>query len=263
MPIRFWVTLANLCHPGHFLPGIRKVTSRFEPKESSQALEWIHSIGPVTTETYCRKLDPELWRETQSFGESLEMEASRVLRETPREVGGGGDYLLLYFLVRVRKPAYCLETGVAAGWTSHAMLRGMMQNGAGHLFSSDLPYFRLKDSKKYVGALVPESLRWRWTLDTGGDEKALPRFLSTIPNGRLSLFHYDSDKSYSSRARALGLIRPSLSADAIIVMDDIQDNLFFRDLVTQQNLTFTIIEFHQKYLGIIEDAGAQLSLTQI
>jgi hypothetical protein len=43
------------------------------------------------------------------------------------------------------------------------------------------------------------------------------------------MFHYDSDKSYSGRRFAFDRVIPHLADGAFVVMDDIQDNLFFRD----------------------------------
>lgn len=256
-----WSTLVNIFRRRSFAEAFKKICRRLEPATSDEALRWILSNGTMTTETYCRNHSPSLWEETQSFGKVMEQKRESLVEVLPNEIGGAADYLLLYFVTRLARPEFSLETGVAAGWSSYAVLEALHRNRFGRLFSSDLPYFRINEAERYVGAVVPDSRRSRWSLALDGDDRAVPRFLSTIPQGALSLFHYDSDKSYASRAEVTRLIEPWLSPGATLIMDDIQDNTFFRDWVTEKGLEFTIIEFNQKYLGIIEAAGRQLSLT--
>ena len=44
-------------------------------------------------------------------------------------LGGGGNYILLYFLIIKFKPQNVVETGVAAGWSSLFILRALKKNG--------------------------------------------------------------------------------------------------------------------------------------
>ena len=55
-------------------------------------------------------------------------------------LGGGGNFILLYFLTR-KFNKVVVETGVAAGWSSLAILGAFEKNGEGKLYSSDFPYF--------------------------------------------------------------------------------------------------------------------------
>ena len=166
-------------------------------------------------------------------------------------LGGRGNFILLYFLIRKFKLHNIVETGVAAGWSSLAILRALKKNGNGHLYSSDFPYFRLENPEKFIGYLAKNEInKNNWFLDIRGDDKALPEITKQIGNKNIDLFHYDSDKSYSGRSNALKLIGSKLSFKTIIIFDDIQNNLHFKDYVEKNNLNFHVIEFDGKFVGI-------------
>ena len=62
--------------------------------------------------------------------------------------------------------------------------------------------------------------------------------------------HYDSDKTVHGRREALRLLAPSLRPGALIVMDDIQDNVFFAELVASRRSH--VFRFERKFLGLVE-----------
>lgn len=128
-------------------------------------------------------------------------------------------------MARYYKPQVIVETGVAAGFSSQAFLSALEENGNGKLYSSDFPYFRLEDSEQYIGVLVEARLRVNWQLYVQGDEINLKAILPQVK--QIDLFHYDSDKRYKGRNAAQALVKPKLSANAVLIMDDIQDNAFF------------------------------------
>lgn len=163
--------------------------------------------------------------------------------------GGGGHYPLLYFLTRYRKPAVVVETGVAAGFSSAAFLAAMNANGSGRLYSSDFSLFRLDHPESFIGRLVDDELRRNWTLRLKGDRSNLPAILREV--GSVDLLHYDSDKTHSGRAFALAQVESRLAPEAVVVMDDIQDNLFFHDHVRRRQSRFRVIGFEGKSVGII------------
>ena len=66
----------------------------------------------------------------------------------------------------------------------------------------------------------------------------------------IDLFHYDSDKSYSGRANALKSISSKISSKTIIIFDDIQNNLHFKDFVEDHKKDFYVFEFDGKFTGI-------------
>jgi len=229
-----------------------KALRRLETDTQVAASAWARARA-MSIDAFCEALDPELWRETLSFVAQVEENAKPVLAGFPYDLGGGGAYPLLYFLVRHQRPSTIIETGVAAGWSSLTILKALKINGNGKLYSSDFPYFRLPNPERFIGVLVPDDLRDAWHLDKRGDAIALPAILAQC--GPIDLFHYDSDKSYAGRRRALETVAPQLKQGATIIVDDIQDNLFFRDWVEERGLQFTAFEFGGKFVGLVKQNG--------
>ena len=244
--------IINSFKPGYFYIMLKKLIERLKNFNKKKGLEWAKNNTSTTTEEFCKNIDEKLFQSVKIDVANLESKSSYLLKNLNKNLGGGGNYLLLYFLVRKFKPSCVLETGVAAGWSSLAILQSLEKNNFGNLYSSDFPYFRLKDPEKYIGFLVQdENLKKRWHLDITGDELALPKLSKLIGEATIDLFHYDSDKNYSGRDFAIKTLRYNLSPNSIIIFDDIQDNLHFKDFVNSENRKYTVIEFNGKYLGII------------
>ena len=90
---------------------------------------------------------------------NFEKESKEILSRIDFKLGGGGAYHLLYFLTRKYSLSKIIETGVASGFTSAAILKAQRKNKNGILFSSDYPYPVIPNSEKYIGVLVNEELR--------------------------------------------------------------------------------------------------------
>jgi predicted O-methyltransferase YrrM len=244
-------SLRNAARPG-FLPVMaRKVMVRIRERAwraHPEAVDWA-AAHTESVDEYGRSVDPALWDEAVAVGEELRRHGEQVLTPLGIDLGGGGHYPLLYFLVRRLKPAVVVETGVAAGYSSRAILTALAANGSGHLYSSDFPYFRMEEPEKYIGVLVEPELRDRWTLRTKGDRVNLPEILAEVD--AVDLFHYDSDKPVDGRRFALDAVGPKLRPGGVVLMDDIQDNEHFRDHVQSTGVPFKVFEFGGKYIGAI------------
>lgn len=234
---------------------MRKVMERLlesRKDESGAALDWARA-NETSLDNWLEGIDPEIWRETALAAAGIRKESALTIQELEAlgiDLGGGGSLELLYFWTRKIKPRYILETGVAAGWSSFAFLLAMNSNGIGNLLSSDLPYFRIKDPEKYIGILVPNELRdLHWRLEIQGDESNFHRLLT--PNIKLQLVHYDSDKRKNGRMRFFSIIESFLDDDSVVMMDDIQNNLAFKEYVEKGNRPFVVIECEGKYVGIV------------
>ena len=83
-----------------------------------------------------------------------------------------------YALCRFVRPATVVETGVANGVTTAFLLQALEANGAGALFSIDLPPAGV--DPKLVGHLVPQQLRSRWRLSFGASKQLLPSLLENL-----------------------------------------------------------------------------------
>lgn len=235
----------------------RKLAARFRgnsrAQQSGLPRRWCEEHAEDAT-TLFQAMNPEIWAESIQFADGL---AARA-RAMPANTSGEGDYRVLYFLVRLLRPATVVETGVAAGYSSAAILRGMAINGCGHLWSSDFPYFRNEDPEKNIGVLVDESVREHWTLHLRGDRKNLPRILDEC--GAVDMFHYDSDKSVLGRRYALEMALRRLAPNGIVIIDDIQDNFHFRDWIMATSWPFHVVSFAGKYLGIAVPGGSLADL---
>ena len=231
---------------------LKKILKRLEKRGSlsrEQNHAWLQS-NHQDFATLAVAIDPDLWSESQQFGQELRSRATAVLSRLDVNLSGGGYYPMLYFVTRWAKPDCIVETGVAAGYSSQAFLMAIRRNGTGRLHSSDFPLFRLPDPRRFIGILVEETLREGWDLHVNGDEANLPVILSRIQ--QVDVFHYDSDKSYSGRAHAMSLITERMSHQGLIIMDDVQDNSFFFDYITNNNISeFSIFDFENKYIGLI------------
>jgi predicted O-methyltransferase YrrM len=236
----------------NFFVIINKFFKRFEINSSVKAKKWARLNTKYTTEKFCKTIDSFLYNKILLDVQSIETEAKYKLSKLNVSLGGGGNYVLLYFLVRKIKPNIVVETGVAAGWSSLAILRALKKNGKGKLYSSDFPYFRLESPTQYIGYLAKNEInKIDWFLDIRGDDLAIPEILKRIGNNNIDLIHYDSDKSYSGRNTVFKNLFPKINNKTIIIFDDIQDNLHFKNLIERTKKDYFILKFKGKYLGII------------
>jgi hypothetical protein len=241
----------NIFNPKYTKEILHKVIKRFEKNTASEATKWA-KLYSQSIHSYCSQSDKELWGRIQRQCEGLKSDAQQILSNIGiSSLGGGGAYPLLYFLISKYKPEIVVETGVAAGWSSRAILEAVKCNGKGRLFSSDFPYFRLSKPEQYIGVVVPKSsdIRENWSLDVRGDRVAIPEIYKSVQ--QIDFFHYDSDKSYDGRRFVYKTLKSKFNQNCIIIMDDIQDNLFFNELVDQEKLDVKIFVFEDKFIGAI------------
>jgi predicted O-methyltransferase YrrM len=220
---------------GKVLKRVKESHDSYDPEDNR---EWIKQEASSSAELAAR-LDPALWAEAVEFGRVTRERAAPILAAVPFDMGAGGDYEFLYWLTRYRRPSTIVETGVSSGWTSQAFLKAIEKNGVGRLYSSDFPYFRVKDPETYIGLLVEPSLKQHWTLYTEGDQVALPKIMSQIES--LDVFHYDSDKSRSGRAFGVEMAQSRLAPDGIILMDDLADDSWFREYVEANQPPYAVL----------------------
>lgn len=245
----------NALRPGYLPVLVRKTFRRMVNALSTRSdgaaiRDWCRAVATAEDwREWSATRDPELAREVEEYSRRLDREARATLEGADVDFDGAGAYPLLHFLVRWTRPRVVVETGVAVGYTSRAVLDGLRRNGGGKLYSSDFPYFRRRRPEEMIGLLVPRELREAWDLHLRGDRANLGRILERVD--RVDLVHYDSDKSYQGRRMAVEMLRPHLSDGAILVMDDIADDAFFRDFVTRENLDYDVLPFEGTFLGIV------------
>jgi len=165
----------------------------------------------------------------------------------PVKMGGAGDLDLLYHLAEHIQARMVVETGVAYGWSSLALLLSINKRD-GILISTDLPYAGM-DNDPYVGCVIPADLRDNWKLLRGADRQRVPEAIKLA--GTLDLCHYDSDKSYSGRMWTYPRLWDALRSGGLFISDDISDNMGFADFAHLVAIEPIIIQSGEKFIGII------------
>jgi predicted O-methyltransferase YrrM len=244
----------NVLRPKYFREMSHKILVRMQSRgqefERAASSEW------------CRKTqfdvkDQQLWRDAATFGNEHDIYSRKRLSTINAQLSGGGFSSLLFFLTRYFKPQYVLETGVAAGHSSRAILSALKINGEGHLWSSDFPLFRLDEPEQHIGVLVEEELRSIWKLKTEGDRVNLPLLLADMP--RVDFLHFDSDKSVSGREYVSNMTKSKIHDRSVLMFDDIQDNLHFKNTFATPSNNWLVFAFEGKWIGIVFGPGLNVT----
>lgn len=202
--------------------------------DRKQAIEYLFNVSHVQN---IKELFPEIFEKADKTAEGC-----------PVKMGGAADLTLIYHLARLSEAKYVIETGVAYGWSSLALLLAIKDQVNAKLISSDMPYVQ-RNNEPYVGCVVPEELKDKWKLIRSSDRQALPKALKELPH--LDLCHYDSDKSYYGRRWAYPKLWEALKEGGIFISDDIGDNFAFEEFAQSIDRTPMIVSFADKYVGII------------
>ena len=186
---------------------------------------------------------------TIGLDEDTILQGKKLEEKSSVKMGGSGHIHLLYDCVRLINAHNVIETGVAYGWSSLAILKALSENNSGRLFSVDMPYPRKKNELD-VGIVVPQNLRKNWTLIRRPDNPGINIALGKAGT-KIDLCHYDSDKSWWGRNYAYPILWNSLNFNGLFISDDIQDNLYFAEFVKKYSLNFAVVEFNGKFVGLI------------
>lgn len=164
-------------------------------------------------------------------------DALRLELNATAQNGWGGSADLIYAICEAIEVRNAVETGVAHGFSSLAILLSVSRRG-GHLWSVDManPYIR---DESEIGIVVPRRLRHGWTLERLPDSVGLPRVLAKAYPVDFS--HYDSDKSYEGRMLSYPRLWAGLRDGGILMSDDIGDNTAFRDFAAEINVDPIVI----------------------
>lgn len=163
-------------------------------------------------------------------------------------LGGGSNIDLIFNITELSKSKLVLETGVAYGYSSLFFLKSLKKRN-GKLISINLPYPDTK-KEKYIGKAVTNDLFKYWKLYSGADKDLLPKILRK--NNSFDIFHYDSDKSYHGKIWALNLVWPYITKNGFLICDDIQDNFAFIDFTKIIKKDPVIINYNNKFIGIVK-----------
>lgn len=181
--------------------------------------------------------------------------ANKQERTCPSKMGGSANLELIYYIIDFFKSKKIIETGVAYGWSTLAILLSISKRDGAKLISIDMPYPGLNNSK-YVGCVIKDALKDKWHLIRDADKYALTKALGQF--AQVDLCHYDSDKYYSGRMWAYLKMWKALKKGGVLISDDIENNLAFKEfsdsvdrkpiIVAKENLNKT---YNFQYAGII------------
>jgi predicted O-methyltransferase YrrM len=135
---------------------------------------------------------------------------------------------LCYAICRVSRPRTVVETGVGYGLSSCFILAALEANGYGELHSIDLPPLA-PAADAYVGCLIPDELRGRWRLHRGSSRRLLQPLAKRL--GNIDVFLHDSLHTFGHIRWELNTVMPHLSRESVVVIDDIDENEAFNELV--------------------------------
>lgn len=220
-----------------------------DAKDNTRAAstQWCESIS-ITEEEALKALKVPLKDIAKEQPELIEY-ANTKQEECPYKMGGPGSIKVLYSIISALSPKRIIETGVAYGWSTLAILSGSKNNRDFKLWSIDMPYPFLGNAS-FVGCVVHPSLRDNWKLIRKPDIKALPIAVNESQN--IDFCHYDSDKTYRGRMRSYNLLWKHLNKDGYFMSDDINDNLAFKDFCNQINKTPIVFKVKEKFVGLIK-----------
>ena len=167
---------------------------------------------------------PALWAEVI---EELDAKGIRVGPETFQgwNDGDAGLVRAIWCLARHLRPRNVVETGVLHGVTSRFILEALERNGAGHLWSIDLPPLE-HIYHDQTGMAVGSRFQAHWSYIRGSSSRRLPGLLSKL--GQIDLFIHDSLHSEHNVRFELDSAWTALRPGGAIVVDDIDANRGFR-----------------------------------
>lgn len=228
---------------------LKKLFRRLVITKYKSDLKWLKT-NSEDQQFYMQQSDNKLYDETIAVLKLLSNKYQKKIENLDVKLGGAANCDLIYFLIRKLKPEIIFETGVAAGFSSSAILTAIKKNKIGTLYSSDFPYFRMDNPEKYIGILVDSNLHKNWNLEIEGDELNIKKFLKQVE--KIDFFHYDSDKSYSGKKLVFNLVKSKMKVGSVFVFDDIQDDRFFKDTVEELAYNFKVFKFRNKFIGLIQ-----------
>ena len=210
---------------------------RLYKRDYTKALEVLSEMFPEHTDVriYLDELvSSDIFKTKYSYGHS-----------------GDFDIMILYGLIRLGAPETVLETGVASGRSSAAILSAMKKNNKGTLHSIDLPQHYNEKPDLYVthegneeltgfvpegltpGWIVPDSLRSRWNLVLGNAKYELPKLLETLDT--VDIFYHDSDHSQEHMAFEFNAVYPKIEDTGVVLSDDVSWNDAWAHFISQHS----------------------------
>ncbi len=232
---------------------VRIVSQRIRrhPKEQTrdEAIRWCEERS-VDSQTALDQLTGDgrrEWSVERAHAEDFRQARITAARSSA-EMGGAADLDVLHYLVEHLRATHVIETGVAYGWSSLAILLSLRNRPDARLISIDMPYVR-RGTEDFVGCVVPETLHPQWTLIRLPDGDGLETAIATL--GSVDLCHYDSDKTYIGRMWAYPIMWDALRPGGHLISDDIHYNVAFSEFAARVEQAPVIVFQGGRYVGIL------------
>lgn len=245
----FWF-LKNPKYFSQIFQVLRRRKNASQENTSREATEWCERNFVPVSEALKLMLGDRTYQDLPvTFPDEMRI-AKNVADNTPVKMGGEGATSFIYHLVKYSDAQKIIETGVAYGWSSLAILLAIKDREGATLVSNDMPYINMGNDD-YVGCVIPDNLKDKWELQRLPDVNGIPLALKKF-NQQIDLCHYDSDKSYTGRIWASPLLWKALKQGGYFISDDINDNLAFNHFCETVNRIPVIIKHADKYVGVIK-----------
>jgi len=235
--------------PFMFRIGLARETIDDRAQAKAAATKWCESVAvpPATAMQNMGVSEPLPKSLEEIFPEEFAYAQKQVATCTV-QLGGASNLSLLFALTQFLRATSVVETGVAYGWSSLAILLSLRKRPGARLYSVDLPYFRLR-SDPAVGCAVASELHAQWQLYRMADREGLPRALREAKI--IDLAHYDSDKSAKGRSWAYPLLWKALRPGGMLVSDDVGDNFAFKDFAEKLRADPIVVCDGGKFQGLL------------
>ncbi len=157
---------------------------------------------------------------------------------------GVDNAVKLYSLIREKKPSVVIETGVCNGMSSAVILKALIDNDKGSLYSVDLPVIAgsvpgrkgaVIPPGKTSGWAVPEEFKDRWELSLGNTFYELPMIFEEV--GEIDMFIHDSGHSYETMMFEFGIAWYHLKESGFLIADNTDKNQAFKDFARAKERT--------------------------
>jgi predicted O-methyltransferase YrrM len=159
------------------------------------------------------------------------------------------EAFVLFAITRVKKPLRVIETGVAEGRSSRAILTALQMNTSGELESFDVRYD--------VGSSVDPALRDRWKLRTVpwiGKRRILKHELARL--SPIDLFFHDSQHTYGWQSIEYRMAWNSLSQGGFLTSDDVDSSFAFLDFCNSVKIAPEVLVGERKVFGVAKKPTA-------
>ena len=261
-----WPTIGGLVVAGGLrrtFPRAHAERQRQSQQERQAALRWCESMAiDATTACAWLGLEASLGRVAEEFAEVFARAEAQLTTcpfftpseadTEPQEFAGSAEMDLLHTICRGFRPDRVLETGVAFGWSSLAILLALKDNPRARLVSVDLPYLTV-DFDRWVGAAVPSELRDKWTLLRMPERYGIAKGVRSL--GTIDLCHCDSVKSLEPCLQAYRRLWASLRPGGVMIANDVNTNLGWRTFCQRLARNPIIVKGDGRFVGILMKGG--------